>query len=118
MTKEFIIKSLLPYKQNPDLCGYNGTMCAYLTKDNKKCAVGQYMKEGPWQKSEDSVLGIFQEYPEKDIMTDEWIQEDIPYKVAEAMQGYHDELVSTMFGIKHYVDILEYYTGFNLSILK
>ena len=48
MTKEFILKSLLPYKQNPELCGHNGSVCVYLTEDNKKCVIGQYMKEGEW----------------------------------------------------------------------
>lgn len=53
MTRDFIINSLLPYKDDPSKCGLDGTRmlypCMYLTHEGKKCAVGQYLKPGEWQ---------------------------------------------------------------------
>jgi hypothetical protein len=117
MTKEFILKSLLPYKHNPEICGHNGSVCVYLTNDNKKCAIGQYMKEGEWQKSTEGVRVLFEEYLEEDIMTDEWCKENIPLKVAEAMQGYHDTFKVFTLLQEEYVDSLEKLTGFDLKEL-
>ena len=117
MTKEFIIKSLLPYKENPDLCGYNGKNCVYLTEDNKKCAIGQYMKPGPWQNIQGSVTTLFHEHEEIDIMTDEWLKQNVTEAAANAMQEYHDSIAKG-YEIHFAVGKLEQYTGFNLNELK
>ena len=49
--KNFILKTLLPYKENPSTCGFNfgDETCEYLTDDGRKCAFGKWMKKGQWQ---------------------------------------------------------------------
>lgn len=38
--KEFALSKIAPYFKNPELCGYDGENCLYLTGDGKKCVVG------------------------------------------------------------------------------
>lgn len=125
MTKEFLLKSLLPYKNDPSLCGYNDGDCVYLTKDNKTCAIGQHMKPGPWQHKIASASTLFKSYGEKKIMTKEWLNQSIPHEVADKMQQYHDVIAySSRFHddrkniINQHVDSLEKMTGFDLKELK
>ena len=48
--KAFILKTLLPYKEDNKKCATDGTFCVYLSKKNgNKCAVGLWMKKGEWQ---------------------------------------------------------------------
>jgi len=117
MTKEFLLKTLLPYKNNRELCGYNGLNCLYLTDDKKKCAIGQYMKEGHWQHTQVGVSALFEKYTEKEIMSDEWVNQNIPLEVAVAMQGYHDSIAQNNIISKFYIDKLVYHTGFDLKEL-
>lgn len=125
MTKEFIIKSLLPYKENPSLCGYNDGDCVYLTEDKKTCAIGQYMKTGHWQHKIASASTLFKSYGEKKIMKKEWLNQSIPHEVADKMQQYHDQIAySSKYNedrkniINQHVDSLEKMTGFILDELK
>lgn len=125
MTKEFLIKSLLPYKENNELCALNGSKCVYLTNDNKKCAIGQYMIPGEWQKYPNGVELLFDKFPEKDIMTDEWIEQNVAPNCAAQMQIYHDNIsfyechpVTYSVIINGAVSQLESMTGFNLNELK
>ena len=43
--KEFILGTLLPYKNDPTLCAIDEKIgsCKYLTKDGKMCAVGKHL---------------------------------------------------------------------------
>lgn len=93
MTREFILKSLLPYKEDPARCGYDpaSTNCMYLTPDGKKCAVGQYLNPGKWQLFMGSVKPLFANYG-TGILTDEAREQKIPIEVWESMQAYHDKL--------------------------
>lgn len=134
MTKEFILKSLLPYKNNPETCGYDGTNCVYITNDGtsfyerlllflrinkiKKCAIGQYMKPGPWQYFKGSASSLFDYYEENEIMTDEWLSQNISHDVANSMQNYHDTLARNNGIDNYHLQKLERYTGFKLDELR
>jgi hypothetical protein len=117
MTKKFLLKTLLPYKQNPDLCGYNGTMCVYTTNDNKSCAIGQYMKPGPWQKEAMDVGSLFKKYKEKDIMSEEWCKQRIPKRIQIELQIFHDNIARN-YENDYVIRSIENLTGFNLDELK
>lgn len=121
MTKEFLIKSLLPYKNDPSLCGYNYGNCVYLTEDNKKCAIGQYMKKGYWQSSIERVNTLLStDNKIKKYMKAEWCKQNIPHDVATYMQYYHDHIANnnSKISINNIVDKLENITGFDLNELK
>lgn len=117
MTKKFILDTLLPYKENPETCGDNGKGCVYLTEDNKTCAIGKHMKPGDWQNYSNNVSALFKKYKQKDIMSEEWCKQRIPYKVAEYMQLYHDN-IARGFNNMYVVKLLEKHTGFNLNKLN
>lgn len=116
MTKKFLIKSLLPYKKGTKPFGYDGLHCVYLTDYNNTCAIGQYMKPGPWQYRTGGVQTLFLSENEQNIMTDEWLKQKVPIKVAMRMQGYHDTL-SRHGSVHHIVEDLEKLTGFKLPEL-
>lgn len=93
-TRQFILDTLLPYKQDPTTCGYYEGTCSYLTNDGKKCAVGKHLIEGKHQKSQASVWGLEDVYGLKNILTDEAKAMNLDIKVWSAMQSYHDNLSS------------------------
>lgn len=106
--KEFILKTLLPYKENPKLCAIVGNQCSYLTKDGRKCAVGRWMKEGEWQKYESSVLGLPLDKHKKDTENEKITINDVLIEEAAIMnfninqwkfiQKYHDNLARYSIG--------------------
>ena len=135
MTKEFILKTLLPYKENPELCGFEDDNCKYLTNDNKTCAIGQYMLTGPWQHEVSTASTLFDKYKIQNItiMTEEWLEQNIPYDVANEMQQYHDSIAYIKRDNENYnipninrinntnnviISNLEKLTGFELNELK
>lgn len=122
MTKEFIIESLLPYKENPSLCGYENGWCMYLTSDGRKCAIGQYMKKGKWQSFNDVRVDklLTTDNKVKRYMNALWCKQNIPNVVALYMQQYHDQIAGNFskYEINTIVGCLENNTGFNLNELK
>lgn len=117
MTKNFIIETLLPYKQNPEICGFNGKNCVYLTEDKKTCAIGKHMKPGMWQNFDGGVSLLFKNHKQKNIMSEEWCKQRIPYKVSAYIQQYHDN-IARGYSNNSTVKTLEEYTGFNLDELR
>jgi hypothetical protein len=113
MTKQFILDTLLPYKKNKALISIdpNGR-CYYLSDDGRKCAIGKHMKEGEWQNYIGDVSDLFRGYSENNIMSQEWIDQQIPLEVADNMQKYHDSMCDYQT-----VSDLEELTGYNLSEL-
>jgi hypothetical protein len=120
MTKEFIIKSLLPYKENPHLCGYENGWCMYLTSDGKKCSIGQYMKKGKWQSLYNvRVDKLLTGNKVKKYMKAIWCKQNVPNVVALYMQKYHDCIANdNKYNINVIVGCLENNTGYNLNELK
>jgi hypothetical protein len=130
MTREFILDTLLPYRQNPELCAVvtnemRHTTCEYLTKDGKKCAVGKHMKDGPWQNILGNYECLIDIYKPEEFLTNEALSQNIPNNVWELMQDYHDSIgVTKDDAIKNYSSInsivegLERATNFDFSPLK
>lgn len=91
--KDFVLKTLLPYKEDTSTCAMNKVgECVYLTKDGKKCAIGKWMKEGPWQQSNVDAWNLFDGYKSIDILKDEAVKMDLNVAQWEALQAYHDGL--------------------------
>jgi hypothetical protein len=122
MTREFILDTLLPYKQNPQLCGYDDDTecCSYLTSKGTRCVVGKYMKEGPWQKQNRSIDSLLRSFNLEEIFTDEALAQNIPIDIWQLMQEYHDNIAmnSRINSINCKVEYLEDKTGFDFSPLK
>jgi hypothetical protein len=121
MTKQFILDTLLPYKNDQTLLSLSlsGTGCSYLNNEGKKCAIGKYMKEGPWQTFSGWAVELFRINDEKNIMSQEWLDQQIPIKVALNMQQYHDliALNDSKKSIDNVISNLEQLTGFKFPEL-
>ncbi len=93
MTREFILDTLLPYKENPSICGINDNgNCLYVTNNHNKCAVGKHLIEGEHQYFEGDVYGIDTEYNLNNILTEEAQKQNIPLHIWDLMQSYHDSI--------------------------
>ena len=90
--KNFVLKTLLPYKEDPSTCGYDKeeNVCQYLTKEGKKCALGKWMKKGPWQNSGYDAYEILNEYNQQEVLLKPALEMDFSREVWEEIQGYHD----------------------------
>lgn len=107
-TRQFILDTLLPYKQNPKLCAAEGGQCLYLTKDGRKCAVGKHMKEGEWQEYLQGFNTLVLRYDKESILTEEALSHNLTDDIWLAMQEYHDSL---LMNDKVYSRRLEELTG-------
>lgn len=92
-TKLQLIDDLLkPYIDNPKsravITISSGTSCSYLTKDGRKCLVGQCMLPGPWQKSVASASGLFSLFKEEDVFREEYRGHSVNFW--SEMQYFHD----------------------------
>ena len=91
--KEFILKTLLPYKEDPSTCGSEGGDCIYLTSDGRKCAFGKWMKEGVWQQpSDDNASGIIEEYGAETVLMKEAFEMNFAGRQWNYLQSYHDSI--------------------------
>lgn len=120
MTKEFILNTLLPYKEDPSTCAINEEgACLYLTDDGKKCAVGKHLIDGEHQKYKAGVYSLFRVFDEDKILTEEAKQQHLPIKVWYIMQRYHDAIVSEVpqFEINEIIKALEKETKFEFPEL-
>lgn len=90
--KNFVLKTLLPYKKDKSLCALNENKigCFYLTKDGKKCAVGRWLKKGKWQESTQFAEGLFIENFGKEILLKEARDMNFTVKQWRLLQKYHD----------------------------
>jgi hypothetical protein len=89
MTREFILNTLLPYKENPSICAIDNG-CVYLAPNGKKCAVGKHLIEGEHQKFVGDIYDLDAEYNLNNILTEEAQKQNIPFKVWKLMQDFHD----------------------------
>lgn len=90
--KGFILETLLPYKENPELCALEDGLCRFLTKDGKTCAIGRWMKKGKWQKMEGDAWDLFEKYNEKDFFKKK--ARDMKFTDSEwdVIADYHDKI--------------------------
>lgn len=119
MTREFILNTLIGYKEDPSTCAGDKGNCLYLTKDGRKCAVGKHMREGPWQKVTFGIADIFEDYDSKEFLTKEAYDQNISIILWEVMQSYHDSIFrNDLDGANYYVIRLEHITTFKFPELK
>lgn len=123
--QQFILDTLLPYKENPLTCATNSKGgCEYLTEDGKKCAVGKHMKEGEWQKYGKFYPNLCKEWDKEKIFTKKAFQQNLSDEVWQSMQEYHDTLARGIAdeidkeNINKIVSDLETFTKSNLTELK
>lgn len=88
--KNFILKTLLPYKKDKTTCAIKNDECRYLI-NGKKCAVGQWLKKGKWQKSKQFASVMFETYG-FDILFKR--AKDMEFTINEwnFIQTYHDDI--------------------------
>jgi len=92
--RQFILDTLLPYKQNPETCGYSVGECVYLADNGNMCAVGKHMKEGEWQYSVDSADNLFMEYEKKEVLTKEAYEQNLSDLEWNKIQNVHDYIAN------------------------
>src|SRR6478752_232003 len=94
MTREFILNTLLPYKEDPSTCATNAFgNCMYLDDKGRKCALGKHMKEGPWQLEENKNINtLSDEYTLNHMLTDEALDQNISIDIWSTIQSYHDRI--------------------------
>lgn len=91
-TRQFILDTLLPYKENPELCAFEDGECLYLTEDGRKCAVGKHMKEGDWQKFHGGFSNLLFSCPKELFLTEEALSHNLTDQIWSVIQDYHDNL--------------------------
>lgn len=109
--REFILATLLPYKENPDTCAFGAleNQCLYLMRDDngtvKHCAVGKWLLEP----SSDKLCSV-KDICDGDIDTlkkmlkPDAAAQNLPIIVWLKMQNYHDLLAESVFDKNILVD--------------
>lgn len=125
--RAFVLKVLLPYKQNPSSCAVADNNCLYLTSDGRKCAVGQLMKRGKWQQVQAGVLTLADNYDLTKILTAPNLRYVtnvngiVDMSLLINMQRYHDLIaddLSYSHSVNTRVEALEASLGVKLPELK
>tara|TARA_R110000782_G_scaffold233623_1_gene319732 strand:- start:46 stop:411 length:366 start_codon:yes stop_codon:yes gene_type:complete len=115
--EQFIIDTLLPYKENPKTRAVSEhEYCMYLTDDNRKCAVGQHLIEGEWQYFIGAVSMVDTEYNISDILTDEAKEQNLSVEDWGNIQIYHDDF-DTRVSANKSLKLLEQKLNINLGVL-
>tara|TARA_R110000796_G_scaffold207342_1_gene323647 strand:+ start:457 stop:822 length:366 start_codon:yes stop_codon:yes gene_type:complete len=115
--EQFIIDTLLPYKEDPETRAVNeNEYCMYLTDDNRKCAVGQHLKKGEWQRFIGDVSMVDEEYDIFEILTDEAKEQNLSVEDWGNIQNYHDNFNVKVAANKS-LKILEKKLNINLGVL-
>ncbi len=118
--REFILNTLIGYKNNPETCAYENDRCLYLTSDGRKCAVGKHLKEGEHQYCHGDVDILLYDYNSDDIFTDEAKQYDLSIREWDLMQKYHDYIAQdkNISRLNNIVTSLEEITKLSFPELK
>ena len=91
--KQFILDTLLPYKQDPSTCAIDECdVCLYLTEDGRKCAVGKHMKKGKWQTEFNSFKDIDYIFGLKKVLKRSALKQGFTIEQWTYMQQYHDNV--------------------------
>lgn len=118
--KEFILDTLLPYKEDNTKCAFEDDNCLYLTKDGKKCAIGKWMKDGIWQyELGTNISTLLKKFTIEEMMVDEFVQQNLSIELMTEMQLYHDYLSEPVLksGANDAVSNMEKIIGEDLSEL-
>ena len=92
MTREFILETLLPYKEDPSTCAMEKNYCLYLTNDGKKYAVGKHLRKGKHQLSKNGVMELDEEYGLNNILLSKAKKQNISINIWKIIQNYHDNV--------------------------
>lgn len=95
--KNFILKTLLPYKEDRNNCASDGTFCEYLSSDGQKCAVGRWMKKGSWQDHIGDYRGLCKSYLPSEFFLKPALDMGFDEQEWIFMQNYHD-LIALNYG--------------------
>lgn len=123
MTKqEFIIKSLKPYFEDRNNCGYDteALICKYETFDGKKCVVGQYFNTDIFKNSKVTFNTICSEYQDfNEILVDEAKNMLTSIEWRE-LQFLHDDMAQNGYNsdTEQYLSDIEDLSNVNLTELK
>tara|TARA_R110002074_G_scaffold218478_6_gene388946 strand:+ start:207 stop:578 length:372 start_codon:yes stop_codon:yes gene_type:complete len=89
--KQFILDTLLPYKEDPTTCAIELGICQYLTEDGRMCAVGKHMKKGTWQTENMDVDSIYDEFGIEKVLKKSALKQGFTIKQWQLIQSYHDK---------------------------
>lgn len=120
--RQFILDTLLPYKQDRSTCAYDGVYCFYHTDDGRNCAVGKHLVNPEYY---GHVTGdVYDLVRGKDI---EKLFTNEAYNIMgeelekwAAIQLYHDGLAAELSALtmNSRVDDLECVTGLSFPELR
>lgn len=98
--REFILETLLPYKQNPSICAVIDDNCLYKTEDGRKCAIGKWMKEGEWQNYQYDIEDLLKDMNInlQDILVDKATKMNLSLANWQRIQQYHDIISCNQHG--------------------
>jgi len=118
--REFILKTLLPYKKDIRNCAVSTITgnCLYLTEDGKKCAVGVHLKKGKWQDFREGYYSLIDKFDKNNIFKKSALKHELPDEAWNLMQKYHDAL-ATGYGSETRLEplVLEKLLGISLPEL-
>ena len=118
--KQFILDTLLPYKEDPSTCAIDGGECEYLTEDGRMCAVGKHMEKGQWQTEFNSFTDIADIFGLDKVLKKSALKQEFTIKQWTYMQQYHDKVAISggKFLINDRVEKLEESFNIDLTELK
>ena len=117
--KQFITDTLLPYIQDPNTCGIDKEecICMYLTPQGNSCALGKYMKPGPWQYHKGDAYSLFEEHIMEEVLTESALSIDFNVSDWAKIQNVHDSL-ALMDSVEHSLKKLELHFNTEFKELK
>jgi hypothetical protein len=118
---QFITKTLEPYFQDPDNCGHDGKRCQYRTKDGKKCAVGQHIRDEAYSDTLEDNTASYILHPDRmDILTDEAIAQNLSISTWQCMQQIHDSIAQgwSRYTVLRNINRLSRLSGLDFQNLK
>ena len=118
--RSFILKTLLPYKEDSSTCAFENKSCKYLDSKGRKCAVGRWMKVGVWQKYQKTITRLVDDHKLEDILLKPALDMSFSTKEWCKIQEYHDSISTDegCFTINRKVEELESLFGIKLPELQ
>ena len=117
--KQFILDTLLEYRQDPSKKALEKGSCKYLTEDGRKCAVGKWMKEGIWQTFKGDFGFLISSHNPEDFFKKEALDMDFGIGGWTLIQKYHDNYnPCNKYDVNNTVLRIEQYFNIELPELK
>ncbi len=92
--KEFAIKAIKPYYDNPDICGYNKKLdcCSYKTPDGKMCVAGKYLLNAGMAKDGERIFDLVNRVTDQKYLFKKEAVDVLSADEWEYLQGVHDAI--------------------------